>query len=302
MPPGSEQEDIIEAPAGTEPAAGESDDTDIEQEGESLDGADEELEGDEQDESSGLEEIEYEGERYAVPAKLKEAFLRQSDYTRKTQVLGEDRRQVEAAREIIAAQHKALEEDREDLGKLASVDAQIKHYQQYTQAQWDQFHEQNPIEAQKLWRHYQSLKDSRGDVVAALEKRATERRETAARDFANRTAKAVSELQRDIKGFGPEVANAITEFGVSQGYTREELSSIADSRPIKILHKAMLYDQLMAKQQKGAARQSNPSATVKPLKQVSKGTSRPAASSAPSDKDSDEEWLKKRMAQVQKRA
>lgn len=305
MPMGSEQDDIIEAPAGTEPEIEETEEVETEQETEPVLGGDEEGqegEGDEQPEAADLETIEYEGEQFAVPKKLKDAFLRQSDYTRKTQEVADERRQVETAREIIVAQHKALEEDREDLGKLASIDSQIEHYRKYTSAQWDQFHEQNPIEAQKLWRHYQSLKESRGEVAAALEKRATERRENAARETANRVRQALSELQRDIKGFGPETVNALTEYGVSQGYSRDELQRVVDSRQIKTLHKAMLYDKLMAKQTGAPRIQPNPSAKVKPLTQVSKGASRPATSSAPSDKDSDEEWLKKRMAQIQKRA
>lgn len=301
---GTEQEDTIEAPAGAMPGT-EADEEEFggeEPEGEAGDG--DEQEGEEQGEGEGaadLEEVEYEGERYAIPTKLKDAFLRQADYTRKTQALGEDRRQVEAAREAIVAQHQALEQDREDLGKLASIDGQIKHYQQYTQAQWDQYHETNPIEAQKLWRHFQSLKESRGEVVAGLEKRAIERRETTARDFANRTAKALSELQRDIPGFSPQVAGAITEFGISQGYTREELQGLADSRPIKILHKAMLYDQLMAKQGGAQRVKTTPPAAVKPLKQVSKGASRPAATSEPSDKDDIETWVRKMDAKERRK-
>jgi hypothetical protein len=42
-----------------------------------------------------FEEVEYEGELYQVPPKLKEAIIRQSDYTKKTQEVAETRKLIE---------------------------------------------------------------------------------------------------------------------------------------------------------------------------------------------------------------
>ena len=47
-----------------------------------------------------LAEIEWEGERYQVPSKLKGAFLQNADYTQKTQTLAERTRQMDHMREI----------------------------------------------------------------------------------------------------------------------------------------------------------------------------------------------------------
>jgi hypothetical protein len=42
------------------------------------------------------EEVDYEGEKYKLPKKLKDALLRQQDYTQKTQQVAEQRRAIEA--------------------------------------------------------------------------------------------------------------------------------------------------------------------------------------------------------------
>ena len=54
------------------------------------------------------EEIEHDGAKYKVPKPPKEAFLRQADYTTKTQTLAEERRSFEAAQQQFAASIKAL--------------------------------------------------------------------------------------------------------------------------------------------------------------------------------------------------
>lgn len=250
-----------------------------------------------------LEEIEFDGERYAVPAKLKSAFMMQSDYTRKTQEVADARKQVEAVQKSLVAYEKSIQEDVASRAKLANIDEQIARYAAYTPEQWQAVWEQNPADHDKHRWYFQSLKEQRNELNSKLENAARERSENAQREHATRVAKTLGELQRDIKGWGPELANALTDYGMTQGYTRDELTAIVDSRAIKVLHKAHLYDQLIAKQKGTAPRvQPNPSAVVKPLTQVSKGASRPAVTAAPSDRDSDEEWMRKRNAQLRKKS
>jgi hypothetical protein len=61
----------------------------------------------------------------------------------------------------------------------------------------------------------------------------------------------LSELARAIPDFGdavkaPKMKELLLKQGVSEGYTSDEMSSIVDHRAMKVLHKAMLYDQMMA--------------------------------------------------------
>jgi hypothetical protein len=61
----------------------------------------------------------------------------------------------------------------------------------------------------------------------------------------------LSELAKAIPDFGdavkaPKMKELLLKQGVSEGYTSDEMSSIVDHRAMKVLHKAMLYDQMMA--------------------------------------------------------
>src|SRR5512137_2156323 len=79
-------------------------------------------------EDSGYEEVDIDGEVYRVPPKLKEAVLRQSDYTRKTQ-------EVAKAREQVTLQLKALEQQQQfqqfvepEVKELQGLQDKIKSY------------------------------------------------------------------------------------------------------------------------------------------------------------------------------
>jgi hypothetical protein len=61
----------------------------------------------------------------------------------------------------------------------------------------------------------------------------------------------LSELARAIPDFGdavkaPKMKELLLKQGINEGYTSDEMSSIVDHRAMKVLHKAMLYDQMMA--------------------------------------------------------
>ena len=61
----------------------------------------------------------------------------------------------------------------------------------------------------------------------------------------------LSELTRAIPDFGdaekaPKMKERLLKQGINEGYTPDEMSSIVDHRAMKVLHKAMLYDQMMA--------------------------------------------------------
>jgi hypothetical protein len=61
----------------------------------------------------------------------------------------------------------------------------------------------------------------------------------------------MTELQRAIPDFGdaakaPKMKERLLKQGINEGYSSEEMSSIVDHRAMKVLHKAMLYDQMMA--------------------------------------------------------
>src|SRR5882672_4989297 len=77
---------------------------------------------------SGLAELEWDDAKYQVPVKLKDAFMRNEDYTRKTQDLAEQRKSVDQLREISQTkQMDAIFADtiQPDMQQIAIIDAYL---------------------------------------------------------------------------------------------------------------------------------------------------------------------------------
>jgi hypothetical protein len=73
-------------------------------------------------------------------------------------------------------------------------------------------------------------------------------------------------LERDIKGWSPELASKLETFGREQGFPPEVLSNVNQPAFIKTLHKAYLYDQL-EKQRKAKP----PATPVAPVTRIGGG-------------------------------
>jgi hypothetical protein len=71
-------------------------------------------------------EVEYEGEKVKVPAKVKDALLRQADYTRKTQEVAETRKAIEAERQAMQFQMQFSQVSFAKQAELQNIDSQAR--------------------------------------------------------------------------------------------------------------------------------------------------------------------------------
>jgi len=243
------------------------------------------------------EEIEHEGKRYAVPKELKEAFLRQSDYTRKTQEVADLRRNVEAAQQAAARDAEMVQGLREDYGKVHALKAQVDYY---GRVDWQAYTQQDPQGAQAAWMVYQQAKDTLSDAQKGVGDKEAELRASRERDTANARATTLQTLQKDISGFGPQKAQDLARFAADEFGVRPEELANADARTWKMLnrlHAAESRAKALESKQTAAQRQAKVEA-VKPAASV-KGIA--PSDNRPRDTDSVDAWLKKRNAQVAKR-
>ena len=72
------------------------------------DATDSEADDSQDDADDGMVDAEYDGKTYRLPPALKDAFLRNADYTRKTQEVPEQRRYVEQQHESLQAVRHAM--------------------------------------------------------------------------------------------------------------------------------------------------------------------------------------------------
>lgn len=242
-----------------------------------------EEEGDEPEDQSGeaadadFEEYEHDGERYSVPSKLKPLLMMNADYTRKTQEVAEQRKSVEAERENFAKEREQHIANQKSFAEVYALDQQLE---QYRKLNWDEITENDPVQALKLQRQYENIKDLRNTSANKL----SETLQKASLELQQKTAKQLEEgrqtLAREIKGWSPELELNLKSKGVEYGFTKEEMEVMhANPKAVKVLHKAYLYDQLM----KQKAAQPTPQPPAKPITTVKTGKSTTVPSEFRSD-------------------
>ena len=236
------------------------------------------------------EEIEHEGAKYKVPKPLKEAFLRQADYTTKTQTLAEERRGLEAERQQLAAQQQFQQQHIKDVAKVMSIDERLE---QFRQIDWNAAMDADPVGAMKLDRQMRELQQQRTQVVQSIEQTQARTSYESQQATARRNAEAAQELAREIKGFGtPEVTKALKDTGKAFGYKPEELDSVTDPRAVRLLHEAYMYRKLVAEKKAPEAGK-----TITPITRVSGAAA--TVQKDPSRMSDSEfaQWRKRQIAQ-----
>lgn len=238
----------------------------------------------EESEEEDTVEIELDGKTYTVPASLKDSFLMQGDYTRKTQELAEERK---ALAEVKARVQQAGEAE---VNAKASVIAIQSALQQYQDVDWDALEAQDPMAANRHFRQMMQLQNALGEAEnqykSAVEARTFETQQEAAKRIEQGTAV----LQRDIPGWGPELATQLMSFGEKMGLARDYMESVDDPALVKLMHMAFL-----------ASKATKPAATkveVKPAAKV-KGGKQPVTGL--DDRLSAEEWTRRREEQLRAR-
>ena len=245
---------------------------------------------DSQSVESDDEEIEHEGAKYKVPKPLKEAFLRQADYTTKTQTLAEERRGLEAERQQLAAQQQFQQQHIKDVAKVMSIDERLE---QFRQIDWNAAMDADPVGAMKLDRQMRELQQQRTQVVQSIEQTQARTSYESQQATARRNAEAAQELAREIKGFGtPEVTKALKDTGKAFGYKPEELDSVTDPRAVRLLHEAYMYRKLVAEKKAPEAGK-----TITPITRVSGAAA--TVQKDPSRMSDSEfaQWRKRQIAQ-----
>jgi len=185
------------------------------------------------------EVITIDGEDYEVPAPLKDAFMRQQDYTKKTSELASQRRALDEQIQITQQQAQFQQQFNEQIGVISNIDAQIK---QYEAIDWQTLQANDPAQVVARKEQYRDLKDTRNYYTNDLNQKQQQSALQAQQHYAKLKEQGVKDLQNSIKGWGEERAREIRNFGMeSYGFLETELSSIIDPRMVKVLHDAYLY-------------------------------------------------------------
>lgn len=181
---------------------------------------------------------------------LQSGYMRQSDYTRKTQQVAEGRKQAEAELQALEAQRQSYAE------QLAAVEAALQQSEP-SEEYWTHLQENDPIEFLSQKEAYRSRQDAL--ALAKTEKERVQQEQMAAYE---------AQAQERLKQEGQKLLEAIPEWRDPDtmqreknavytyanrhlGFSPEELKNASDHRAVVTFRKAYLYDELMS--QKPAA-------------------------------------------------
>lgn len=219
-----------------------------------------------------LEEFEWEGKPIKGPKGLKDGVLMHSDYTRKTQEVAAQRRELEATAKRVQEQAQSLAAD---IDKRAEYLAVSKQMEQYQKIDWRTWIATDPVAAQQGQFEYQELQRQQNALGQELNQRAAKRAEEAQQakqaDLAKRLQETSDYARKTIKDWAPETDKQVVDFALAQGVQFDDLQAAMNPTIYGILHKAMKYDQLLSKP---AAKPKQPPAT--PLQMVGAKANPPA--------------------------
>lgn len=221
-----------------------------------------------------LVEAEYEGKAYKVPKELKDALLRQADYTKKTQEVAETRKHIEEKAQFLEQQEQLLQTNFQKAVELREVQTRLA---QYEQIDWQALVDQDPVQATKLNLAYQQLQREAAQKQQEFQQVAQHRQQLSAQQRQQMLAEAQKDLAARIPNFGAETAAKIKDAGKAYGISDAELEQVIDPRYVHILHDAAQWRALQAQKPKAMQKVAEAPKVVKPQAQQPKPRTNQAA-------------------------
>jgi hypothetical protein len=224
--------------------------TDVEEEVEETEEDEPETEDDveEDSEEQTLETVKLKvnGEELEKPLDEVVALAQQGlDYTKKTQEVAEQRKQLETLEQQLKTQEQQFAEQAqlnnlliEDVAKITALDQQLS---QYANVDWQKLTDSDFVEAQKQYMAYNQLQQNRNDAVSQFEAKRQNALAKHQESLAERIRKGKEVLAKEIPNWSPETTQAVVTTGKEYGFTDDELNAIVDPRHVKVLHDAMQW-------------------------------------------------------------
>lgn len=183
--------------------------------------------------------VEIDGQQITVK-ELKRGHLRESDYTRKTQALAEERKQTAAERAQVQA-------ERAQYAQLLDALHQQLTSTQEQEPDWDALYKADPME----WAYQRDKWNVRREQAQAIEAERQRVAQAQAAELATVHRARLQEEKTKLLDAIPEwkdekVAKqeraALVEYGVKLGFTEQDVRAISDHKVVNVLRKAYLYD------------------------------------------------------------
>jgi len=185
--------------------------------------------------------VKVDGEEQEVTLdELRNGYQRQADYTRKSQALAEQRKAYEANLQ-------AIQSEREQYSQaLEMMAAQQKNeLAQYENIDWKTLKEDDPMEYMEKRLEYQETRDKIARVEQERQRVAAEQQQRVQQQLSEIMQTEFTKLKEALPAYADpssNLKNELRDYGLSLGFSQQDLDSISDHRVVLVLHKAMLQD------------------------------------------------------------
>jgi hypothetical protein len=246
-------DDALEAEAAqvedAEMPEGQEDEYEAQADNSAVEGSESDLDDDEDDDGDQYgtldlsTTIEVDGEEKTIE-ELRSGFLRQKDYTRKTQELAESRKAVEA-------KDQEIERERAEYAQLLPAMAERIQQAAEQEPDWDTLYDTDPVmaaKAERQWRKEQEARTAQLQAVQAEQQRmqqiAAQKQEQMQQSYLEQQRHILPDIipeWRDKKVAATE-ATQIRDFLLGEGFSEQDVSGMSNATLVKLARKAMLYD------------------------------------------------------------
>ena len=176
---------------------------------------------------------------------LQAGYSRQADYTRKSQVLAEQRKQMEEELNATQQERQRYSSQLEQFTK----DADSK-LDEFKSVDWTKLKEDDPMEYALKRDQYRELQESKRMVEEEQQNLADKQQTEMQQKWQEELTRQQEIMAQRLPEFvdpdkGPKLKQAIKTFAMNKGFTEQEVNSLIDARSVDVLHKAMLYENLL---------------------------------------------------------
>lgn len=190
------------------------------------------------------------------------------DYTKKTQQLAEERKQVETYAQAIKAQEQTFQQQVQlqsaliqEIAKVTALDEQLAAY---NQVDWNALSDSDPVQAQKLFFQYNQLQSQRQQLAGTITVKQSEIQGAMAERIRQQTMIGLEQLKKEVPDWGEAKVREVRDTAKNYGFSDQELSGITDPRYVKVLLDAAQWRKLQTEKPTVTKKVATASAPVKP--------------------------------------
>jgi hypothetical protein len=245
---------------------------------------------------SGTVEVEYDGEKFTVPTKIKDALMRDKDYTQKTQSLAEQRQGYESEVADFQQYMEATKAQSDNMANLAAMDQQLQSFQAYD---WNGAFDADITSATKLQHQFQQLQSQRDQLVGTIQQGETQRQADRHENMVKTAKKTDALLSKELPNWSEEKKSEIGKFAVeTMGLPAQMVSQAVTPAEIKTLYYAEIGFKVANQVKTSVKAKKSPIVDIKPSSKIA--AKRQSAPKSLFNVSDPEEYRKMRLAQKRK--